>query len=541
MTARLPAVTATLLAIAAVGSVSAQRPFEQPQEPCDVTTGHFLVNGAMMHLKVAAETDNAQTREDRLGEAYDVLNRAIRESNQADNPGAWYYLGRYYVERGDPFGADSAFGMVVAMLPQCEAEAARYLSQLQPAVRTAALEAWQAGAIDSAAALFKLAGSLSPRDPEAAFYLARMYADNRQFDSAAAYVDVGMERAGDDPAHDQRKRQALGDLIRAREAAAFESPAIENLLQLRLRRDSLERALARDERRLADLVAEWSGKNLRPETREAVQRDSTMLADRIAAGARVHAELAAAIVRDSTAAHEAFRGAIAAYARYLEQYPDDTEAAVRLLRRYSLLGDAAGMDRIIGQLAAADSLDLTEITQAGTSIFNDGHAARAIALLDLAVERNPYMQSTLSTLARSYYQLGEADPLRETVEQLLELDPLNPQTMRLMAAAWDLAGNSDSVMKYVALADTGLGLGVTVTQFIPSPVSSTVNGSIMNMSNGPSSPAVIEFEFLDARGSVLGTATVTVPALEPKRRHAFTAEAAAPRAAAWRYRLRGGS
>lgn len=539
MRLRVPLVLTVLLSVAAV-STSAQRAFDQPQEPCDVKTGHFLVNGAMMHLKVAVETDNAQTREERLNEAHDVLVRAIEENNQADNPGAWYFLGRYYVERGDPFGADSAFGRLAEMLPQCRNEATHYLSQLQPAVRTAALEAWQAGAIDSAASLFKLASSLSPQDPEAPFYLARMYADDGRFDSAAVYVDIGLERAGDDPAHDQRKRQALGDLIRAREAAAFESPAIEALLQARLRRDSLDRALAVDERRLADLVAEWSGKNLRPETRQAVQRDSAMLADRIGAATQLHRQLETTIRRDSSAASDAFAGAITAYNRYLEAYPDDAEAVLRLLRRYSLLGNTEGIDRMIGRLAAMDSVDLNEITQTGTAVFNDGHADRAIALLDLAVARNPYMQSTLSTLARSHYQLGNADQLRETVARLLEIDPLNPQTMRLMAAAWDLAGNPDSVSKYVALADTGLGLGVTVTQFIPSPVSSTVNGSVLNMSSGPSDPAVIEFEFLDAEGTVLGTATVELPALEPKRRHPFSAEAAVPRAAAWRYRASGG-
>lgn len=540
MTARITVIAAVLLAVTAA-IASAQRAFEQPEAPCDVKTGHFLVNGAMMHLKVAAETDNDQTREDRLGEAHDVLTRAIRENNQEDNPGAWYYLGRYYVERGDPFGADSAFSKVVAMLPQCEREATRYLAQLQPAVRTAALEAWQAGAIDSAAALFRLASSLSPQDPEAPFYLARMYADARRFDSAAKYVDMGLARAGDDPAHDQRKRQALGDLIRAHETAAFESPAIEALLRTRLRRDSVERAVAADEHRLADLVAEWSGKNLRPETQQAVQRDSTMLAGRIATGRDLRDELSAQVVRDSSAASAAFAGAITAYGRYLDEYPDDTEAALRLLRRYSLLGHTDGMDRMIGRLAAMDSLDLTELNQAGTAIFNDGHPERAIRLLDLAVERNPYLQAPLTTLARSYYQLGDGEQLTRTVARLLEIDPLNPQTMRLMAAAWDLAGNADSVAKYVALADTGLGLGVTITQFIPSPVSSTINGSVMNMSTSPSQPAMLEFEFLDTEGTVLGSATVDVPALDAKRRHAFTAEVAVPRAAAWRYRLVGGS
>ena len=114
MTARATAALSALLVLAP-SLVAAQRAFEQPREPCDVKTGHFLVNGAMLHLKVDVETDNERTRGERLDEAHDVLIRAIRDNNQADNPGAWYYLGRYYVERADPFGADSAFGKVVAV------------------------------------------------------------------------------------------------------------------------------------------------------------------------------------------------------------------------------------------------------------------------------------------------------------------------------------------------------------------------------------------------------------------------------------------
>ncbi len=538
MTPRVLIALAVTLAVTPATSV-AQRAFEQPQEPCDAKAGHFLINGAMMHLKVAVETDNPRTREDRLGEAYDVLIRAMVENNQVDNPGAWYFLGRYYVEVGDAFGADSAFGRVVAMLPRCEAEARRYLAELQPGVRTAALEAWQGGAIDSAAALFRLASSLSPSDPEAPFYLARMYADAQQFDSAVAYLDIGIARTGGDPAHDQRQRQALSDLIRGQEAVAFESPAIESLLQARSRRDSLDRAVTADQSRLDGLIAEWSGKNLRPETQQAVQRDSTMLADRIAAARQMRGQLETAIQRDSIAASEAFSGVVDAYRRYLTVYPDDGDAALRLLRRYSLLGDTDGMDGTIERIETLESVDLTDLTQAGSSVFNDGHASHAIRILDLAVVRNPYMQSTLATLARAYYTLGDHARLTAVVERLLEIDPLNPQSVRLMAAAWDLAGNTDSVMKYIALADSGLGLGVTVTQFIPGARSSTVNGSILNMSPRPSEPTVIAFEFLDTGGTVLGSTTVDVPVLEPNRRHAFTAQADVPHAAAWRYRRQG--
>ena len=66
-----------------------------------------------------------------------------------------------------------------------------------------------------------------------------MYAEAQQFDSAATYLDIGIQRAGDDPAHDQRQRQALSDLIRGQEAVAFESPAIESLVQARSQRDSV--------------------------------------------------------------------------------------------------------------------------------------------------------------------------------------------------------------------------------------------------------------------------------------------------------------
>ena len=102
-----------------------------------------------------------------------------------------------------------------------------------------------------------------------------------------------------------------------------------------------------------------------------------MLADRITAGQQMHARLEAAIERDSTAAAEAFAGVIAAYQRYLSIYPDDSDAALRLLRRYSLLGDAAGMDRTIERIESMETVDLSDLTQAGSSIFNDGHASHA--------------------------------------------------------------------------------------------------------------------------------------------------------------------
>ncbi|MBE0595465.1 MAG: hypothetical protein IH616_24015 [Gemmatimonadales bacterium] len=533
---RRPPVLALALLLSAAPAAFAQRTFEQPQDPCKVKAGHHLVNGGMMHLKVAVETGNERTRQERLDRAQDVIVRAILENNQADNPGAWYYLARYYVEIDDAVGADSAFRRMSALMPECEAEASRYLARLQPAVRAAALEAWQAGAIDSAAALLRLAGSLGPADPEIPFLQARMYADQRQFDSASKYVEIGIQRAAGDTTYAQRQRQVMLELVRGREAVAFDSPAIQRFAEARLRRDSIAQAVENDRSRLETLIQEWAGKNLRPETQQAVSRDSTMLADRIAAGVVRSEEIEAEAARDSSAAAEAFREAFTAYDRYLELYPDDTDVVLTLLRRHSLIGDVDGIERITARVETIAGVDPAELTQAGVSVFNDGHPAQAARLLELSATRNPYMQSTQYALARACYAMRDAAALRRAANNLIALDPLNPQSVRMLAAAWELAGEQDSVTKYVALADSGLGLAVMVTQFMPAATSATVNGSIQNVSATPSTPGTIVFEFLDASGAAVGAATVDVPPLESRRRHAFTARADVAGAVAWRYR-----
>jgi tetratricopeptide (TPR) repeat protein len=534
----IPRISAALAFVLALVTtpVVAQRAWEQPQDPCKVKTGHHLVNGGMMHLKVAVEADNDRTRQERLDRAQEVIVRAILENNQADNPGAWYYLGRTYVEREDAVGADSAFTRMVALMPECEGEAQRYLARLQPAVRRAALEAWQAGAMDSAAAMFRLAATFDPADPEVPFLQARMYADQRQFDSASKYVDLGIERAAGDTAYAQRQRQVLLQVLHGREAVAFESPSIQRFAETRMRRDSVDQAIQYDESRLQTLIDEWAGKNLRPETQQAVSRDSTMLAERIAEGRRRRAEIDAEAAGDSAAASEAFAGTFASYDRYLARYPDDADATISLLRRYSMIGDVAGVERTITRLESVPDLDPAELTQVGATVFNDGHPAQAARLLEVSAARNPYMQSTLYSLARAYYALRDARDLRTTADQLVAIDPLNPQSVRMVAAVWELANEPDSVARYVALAESGLGLTVTVTQLVPAPRSATVNGSIQNVSAAASPPAVIAFEFLDATGAVLGTATIDVPPLEPRRRHAFSASAEVGGVAAWRYR-----
>ena len=516
--------------------LAAQGVWVPPQDPCEVRAGHHMVNGAQQHLKLAAEAEYPDQRLSRLDRAYEVLMRAIAENSQGDNPAVWYYLGRYYVEKGDARGADSSFDKAVEALPDCSAEAQLYLSDLYPDIRTGALREWQEGNIDSATVLFHLGHALAPDDAELLFFMSMMYTSQDQLDSATKYMNQGVELAAGDPALEDRQRQTMLDVARGYERMAFEDPAVNQIIQSRTGRDTLLQAVERDSAQLAGLIEQWSGQNLRPDVLEAVTRDSTMLADRLAAARGALGPAAEAYVRDSSAATTAFASALRSYEEFLEQYPDDSETLVRLLRRYSMLGHTESLEQLIPRATSMEEVDVGELAQVGANVFNDGFPSQAAVILEAAVARNPYSQNTLYLLTRVYYSVGEGDKLLATARQLIELDPLNSQGVRMLAAAWDLAGTSDSVLKYVALADTGLGWSVTVTQFLPTESAAVLNGSVANISLTALGPTALVFDFLGADGSVLSTATAEVPALESRRRHAISVRADVGGAVGWRYR-----
>ncbi|MDH3369247.1 MAG: FxLYD domain-containing protein, partial [Gemmatimonadota bacterium] len=85
-------------------------------------------------------------------------------------------------------------------------------------------------------------------------------------------------------------------------------------------------------------------------------------------------------------------------------------------------------------------------------------------------------------------------------------------------------------------ANEGLQWGVTVTQFLPTGSAAVVSGSVANITSQSLAPTTLLFEFLDASGGVVASGSAEIPALEPRRRHAFSVRAEVSGAAAWRYR-----
>jgi tetratricopeptide (TPR) repeat protein len=300
--------------------------------------------------------------------------------------------------------------------------------------------------------------------------------------------------------------------------------------------DSLQSAIERDSLQLAQLIAEWSGARLRPEDRQRVQRDSSALADRLAERRGALRRANATTADDSAAANAAFNPVIEAYRSYLDRYPEDVETTIRLLRVFSLLGHAEAMHRLIGRIARIEDAETEQLVQAGLDIFNDGHPRSAAELLELALARNPYSHTALFVLARAYYTLEATDRLRGVAGRLVAIDPLNPQSVRMMAAVWELAGNRDSTRKYVSLADSGLAWAVSVSYFTPSDAINSLSGTVTNIVGRPLPATSLVFEFLDAAGTVVAAASVDVPALQPGSRAPLSAQAEPGGAVAWRYR-----
>lgn len=526
---------ATTLLVAPFADARAQDVWQPAQSPCDLKPGHGVVSDGINQLKNAIENPAAR-REDRLDQAFEALVRAIRDHDQGSNPAAWYYLGRVFAEQGNAIGADTAFRHATELAPQCQDDVAQHASALAVDVLANALRGWQEGNPDSANYFFAIASRLDPSAAAIPLYQARMYADLGQLPEASAKLAEGKALAADDPNAKGLLRQATSDIVRSLERQALAEPAMQTVAGNRIGRDTLMANVARDSVLLATLIAEWAGQNLRPEVQQAVARDSTALEQRLSAWHGALTGVTDGLARDSAAIEAAAAPAIEALGTYLASFPDDADAALRLLTLYSAAGHRDAMDGLLSQILAIEGVGGDQLLQAGLALFNEGHAVQAATLLEGALESNPYDRGSLVVLSRAYLAQKDGGRLEATVDRLRAIDPLNPQTMQLTAMAFNLAGTRDSAQHYADLSRGGMGLAISIQQFLLTESNVVVNGSAQNIGNDATTPTTIIFEFLNAQGQVVGTHTEQIPTLPPRGQHSISIRAEAAGAIAWRYK-----
>jgi tetratricopeptide (TPR) repeat protein len=170
--------------------------FEAAQ--CSADKGlHFKVSSAKVYLKTSVETPVDDNKARALDNGERVALEAIRQNGQDKSAGAWYYLGRIELRKGNVTAADSALSKAVAIAPDCAADVAKYRRAAWVPVINQGIDFLKAKQADSATAYFELANRLYAQSPHAYYYLATMAFDAGNMDRALVYFDSSLAVAAD--------------------------------------------------------------------------------------------------------------------------------------------------------------------------------------------------------------------------------------------------------------------------------------------------------------------------------------------------------
>jgi len=528
------------LLLVAPGILLAQAGWIPPQPPCELPPANSKINNAIAALRGAA--DKPESRDQQLAQAKRLLSDAIVQDNQGANPAAWYYLGRLAVTTSDVAGADTALARAAALAPTCADDIARYRHDLWGDLLNNGLAAWQDGRQDSGLVLLRLAVRLEPANPKPLAAAAGLLASRGNDDSAFAYYRLAAKTAGADTGFATDKRDALANAWHLVVRRVQGHPAAQRALRLRAGLDSTQRGIASDSMVLARLLASSQsrkarGTRLAPADQQLFTRDSTARAQAVAQRRAHLATALGQIAADSSALAAAFAPAIDALSEYVRAYPGEPEAATSLATLYAQSGRWAPAAAVFDSLAAhAPELEADALFAPGTRMVEQGMYRAGARALTLGLAKNPYRRDALFSLAVAYYQLRDSASLLPVAQRLLALDPLNRASLKLVAAGWDFGGRRDSTRAYVARADSGLAVEISVPGFVPDTAGASLSGIALSLKSAPTTPFHLTVEFLDARGQVVATASHDVPSLSPRQSHPFDLQASGRRIAGWRYR-----
>lgn len=471
---------------------------------CEVKAGHFLVNSGFLYLKNAAETRFDDQREKDLRDAERTLMQAVTTGGQEKNPGAWYYLARYFVIRNDVAGADSSFRKAEALLPACHDDIAfwRRNSLWVPSFN-AGVTALNAQQYDSAIALFRRAISVFDGEPQTYSTLATAYFNSGQYDSAARYFHLTAQ-AATAPKDSLVKKDAIFNFGNAfYMAKQYDSAATAYTEYLAIAPNDPQ-ALAR----LGDVLAA-SGK-----------KDSAMAVYRLIV-ARGDAVDPITLINTGVSIYNA-----------APAWPDTAalSTSCRTERRGGRTLTAVQRRAIV---VACDSV-------AGQAMKDRNAAAQgnyvlAAQAFEAGLLRSPQSRDGLYNLSNTYLALRQPDKMLATAQRLVQVDPMNRSALRLVAQAWQLKSRSDSALHYVTIADSLLPVEITISSFAPGDQNVSIGGLVTNFHDKASTPMKVVFELLNAGGTVVATQTLDVPAVDAAGTHPFQLQAIGSGVVAWRY------
>jgi tetratricopeptide (TPR) repeat protein len=238
----------------------------------------------------------------------------------------------------------------------------------------------------------------------------------------------------------------------------------------------------------------------------------------------------------------AFQGqlveAAAVYEEFLGRYPDHADARSGLAsylamhvvalrdsaelvqdeaQKDSLLTEAEGIrEKVLEQYSALLGMEGLDLGAAryhamGIGLYELDTYTDAVVAFRKALDLEPYRAQSLEFLGHSLYQAERYDTLAVVAEVLVERYPNNVDFLALLAQAW--RGNDDS-QKALEVLQRRQAL-----PFQLSPVSlegGAIFGQLQNLGLEPGVSIVVEFDFYDSGGNVIGTGSLEMPAPPPE-------------------------
>ena len=203
--------------------------------------------------------------------------------------------------------------------------------------------------------------------------------------------------------------------------------------------------------------------------------------------------------------------------RYLELKPGDPPALTSLAEAYAQAGSTdramAVYDTI---MARAEDMEFLQLFLIGEKLFIAQRFEESARAFELGLEKNPYYRPALYNLTNSYLAIADADGVSpeekrqwaESMEsmalRLVEVDPHNAGSLRLLAAAHQLQRDEQATLAVLQEIDV-MEFEVEMASLQPLDSGLTVQGQVVNLAQVDTNIPEITFEFVDAAGNVLAT------------------------------------
>ena len=242
--------------------------------------------------------------------------------------------------------------------------------------------------------------------------------------------------------------------------------------------------------------------------------------------------------------------AIKALEKYLSWVPQDAEVKRALATSYRSAGQndkAAALEKEVGVAAPGAGTPSPAAASAGAmnaaiALYNEKKYDQAAAAFEQIVAKEPYNRDALYGLANSYIGLKNGPKLAEAAGRLAEIEPYNDEIVRMLANGQRMAKKEAAANK-TATRVLSMPVSVTVSTFAPTAEGATISGTAtgreaQTAQGKPVTPAAmtLNFEFLDAKGTVVANQEVQIPALKVGASQPIQASAKGAGIVAWRYK-----